>query len=253
MSIFSVIDILLQVSAACASVGRVYTTHRVVGRRWNAAALLFIALDYTLNYGHRQSDIYLTGAFIFWTLSVRTAIILLIRLDGSDYRRRLARALIAGTAWLVCAVIVILNRFQTGGFDPRTFSVIDNLSTASIGIRDLWYLAEHVVDPTVIALAGLGLGCLGEAMGDMVRTRRCIFGMGILMAGFALATHNWGQLFKNVVSDIGATVASAIEFQDRPWAQWFPGSISKMSATVRCFRSRHLMVRPGLRARTDAP
>jgi hypothetical protein len=189
---------------------------------------------------------------IFWTLSVRTLIILLFKLEGDDYWRRLARVLTAGTAWLACAGIVILNQYRSGGFNPRTLAVVVNLSTASINLRDLWYLAEHVLDPTVIALAGLGLGCLGEAMSDMVRTRRCIFGMGVLMAGFALATNNWGQLFKNVISDIAATVVSAIEFQDGPWAKWFPNIIDRASLTIRRFRPRHLMKRSDVPAEIDA-
>jgi hypothetical protein len=225
----------------------------VVGRGWNAAALLFIAFDYSLHYTYHRNNIYFSGALVFWTLSVRTAIILLFKLDGEDYWRRLGRALIAGTAWLACVGIVISNRYQTSGFDPKTLAVITNLSAASIDIQNLWSLVKYLVDPTVIALTGLGLGCLGEAMGDMVRTRRCIFGMGVLMAGFAIATHNWGQLFKNVVSDIAVTVISAIEFQDRPWGKWFPKVIGKMSATVRWFRSRYLMISPGLRAGIDAP
>jgi hypothetical protein len=253
MGIFSVLDILLQVAAACASIGRVYTPHRVIGRRWNAAALLCIALDYSLHYIIQQKGIYFTGALVFWTLSLRTAIILIFKLEGDDYGRKLLRVLIAGTAWLACAVIVTLNQYLNGGFDPKTLAVVDKLSTASIDLKDLGYLAGHIVDPTVIALAGLGLGCLGEAMGDMIRTRRCVFGMGILMAGFAVTTQNWGQLFKNVMSDIAATVASAIEFQDPPFQRWFPNVIAKMSAAVRSFRSRHLVIRPASRARVDAP
>jgi hypothetical protein len=154
---------------------------------------------------------------------------------------------------LTCAVIVISNRYQTNGFDQRTLAVIGNLSAGSIHIEDLGYLAKCLLDPMVIALAGLGLGCLGEAMGDMVRTRRCIFGMGVLMAGFALATQNWGQLFKNVVSDIGVTVISAIEFQDRPLANWFPNVVGKMSATVHGFRSRYRIARPWFSRRVDTP
>src|SRR5215470_15593934 len=105
MGTFSALDILLQVSAACASIGRVYTSDRVVGRRWNAAALLFIAFDYSLHYAYHRNDIYFTGALVFWTLSIRTAVILVFKLEGEDYGPRLARALIAGTAWLACAGI----------------------------------------------------------------------------------------------------------------------------------------------------
>jgi hypothetical protein len=245
-TIFPILDIGLQVSAAVASVGRVYTPHRLVGRRWNAAALLFIALDYSGNYVHDWRDIHFTGALVFWALTARTAVILGFQLDGDDRWRKLSRALIAGAAWIACAGIVIFNQYHTGRFDPKTLTALGALSNASIDIEAGWYLAKHVTDPTVIALTGLGLGCLGEAMGDMVRTRRCIFGMGVLMAGFALASQNWGQLFKNIVSDVTATVISAIEFRDRPLINWFPSATLKASVAVRRFRSRYLTIPPGL-------
>lgn len=40
----------------------------------------------------------------------------------------------------------------------------------TIDLHGICYLAKCFVDPTAIALTGLGLGCLGEAMGDMVQT-----------------------------------------------------------------------------------
>src|SRR5216683_3079987 len=241
-TIFPILDIVLQISAAVSSVGRVYTPNRVVGRRWNAAALLFIALDYTGVYLQEKKDIYFTGALVFWALTARTAVILGFKLDGNDRWRKLSRALIAGAAWMTCAGIVIFNQYQTDGFDPKTLTALGALSNAAIDIDASWYLAKHVIDPTVIALTGLALGCLGEAMGDMVRTRRCVFGMGVLMAGFAVATHNWGQLFKNIVSDVTATVISAIEFRDRPLIKWFPSAALNMSFAVRRFRSRYLTI-----------
>lgn len=247
--IFPIIDIVLQISAAVASIGRVYTSNRVIGRRWNSAALLFIALDYTGNYFQGRKDIHFTGALIFWALTVRTAIILGFNLDGDDRWRKLSRALIAGAAWIACATIVIFNQYWTGGFDPKTLAVLRALSGATIDIDSSWYLAKHVINPTVIALTGLALGCLGEAMGDMVRTRRCIFGMGVLMAGFAVATHNWGQLFKNIVSDVTATVISAIEFRDRPLIKWFPDGTLRMSFAIQRFRSRYLTVPADLLAK----
>jgi hypothetical protein len=248
-TIFPILDIGLQVSAAVASIGRVYTPHRLVGRRWNAAALLFIALDYSANYIHDWRDIHFTGALVFWALTARTAVILGLQLDGDDRWRKLSRALIAGAAWMACAGIVIFNQYHTGRFDPKTLTALGALSNASIDIEASWYLAKHVIDPTVIALTGLGLGCLGEVMGDMVRTRRCIFGMGVLMAGFALASHNWGQLFKNIVSDVTATVISAIEFRDRPLINWFPSAALKVSVAVHRFRSRYLTIPPDLLAK----
>jgi hypothetical protein len=249
VTIFPILDTVLQISAAVASVGRVYTSNRVIGRRWNLAALLFIALDYSVNYVYDSKDIHFTGALIFWSLTLRTAVILGLRLDGNDSRRRISRALIAAAAWTTCAGIVIFNQYKTGGFDPKTLAALRAFSEASINIDAGWYLAKHLIDPTVIALMGLGFGCLGEAMGDMVRTRRCIFGMGVLMAGFAVATQNWGQLFKNIVSDVTATVISAIEFRDHPLIKWFPSAILKMSFAVQRFRSRYLTVPDDLLAK----
>ena len=250
MALFSILDVMLQVSAAGASVGRVYTPHRVVGRRWNAAALLFVALDYAANYLHDLKNIHFTGALVFGTLTARTAVILSFKLDGDDRWRELSRAFISGAAWIVCASIVISNQYHSSGFNPQTLAVLAGLSGGSIDVNGAWYLVKHLIDPTVIALTGMGLGCLGEAMGDMVRTRRCIFGMGVLMAGFGVATHNWGQLFKNVVSDVTVTVISALEFQDRPLTKWFPNAALKMSEAVRRFRSCYLTIPPGLLAKS---
>ncbi len=253
MTIYGIVDVALQVLAAIASIGRVYTPHRITGRRWNAVALLSIAIDYSIDDVHIGENIYVTGTLVFWSLSIRTAIILVFNLDRPGYWRKLSRALIAGMAWLSCAVIVILNQYQAGGFDPKTVVAIEQLLTASLEFNDVWYLVQHVIDPTVIALAGLGLGCLGEAMGDMVRTRRCVFAMGVLMAGFAMATHNWGQLFKNLVSDVAATTISAIEFRDPPWENWFPHIIAKFSAGIRRFRSQGVTMRSSLRTGSDSP
>lgn len=233
-----ILDLLLQVLAGGASIGRVYTPHRVIGRRWNAAALLLIAIDYSVNYIQEAKDIHFTGAVVFWALTLRTAAILAFRLDGHDRWRQWSRALIAAAAWLVCAAIVVWNQYCSGGFNPTALAALRTFSAVPIRSDEVWYLAKYVVNPTVIALAGLGLGCLGEAMGDMVRTRRCILGMGILMAGFAIATQNWGQLFKNAVAGVTASVFSAIEFQDRPLPDWFPRASIRLSTGVRRFRSR---------------
>jgi hypothetical protein len=240
MNVFVLIDALLQGLSAVASVGRVYTTNRVVGRRWNLAALSFVGLDYAVNYADAHRAIQFTGALVFGTLAVRTGLILGFRLDGAVRSRQVWRALISGGAWLACAVIVTANQYRSGGFAPQTLAVLGGVAHGAIDAAGLWYLAKHVVDPSVVALTGMGLGCLGESMGDMVRTRRCVLGMGLLMSGFAAATHNWGQLFKNVVADVGTTTISAIEFQDRPLAQLFPGTSARLSDAVRRFRSRYL-------------
>jgi hypothetical protein len=240
MNVFILIDVLLQGLSAVASIGRVYTTNRVVGRRWNLSALSFVGLDYAVNYADAHRAIQFTGALVFGTLAVRTALILGFKLDGAERFRQVLRTLISGTAWLACVVIVTANQYRVGGFAPLTLRVLVGVGHGSIDAAGLWYLAKHAVDPSVVALTGMGLGCLGESMGDMVRTRRCILGMGLLMSGFGAATHNWGQLFKNVVADVGATTISAIEFQDRPLAQWFPGTAARLSDAVRRIRSRYL-------------
>ena len=207
-------DILLQLLSAGASVGRVYTTDRVIGRRWNLLALSSIGVDYTVNYLHQGRSLHLTGALVFGALSARTAMILALRLDGAGHRRQLARALISTSAWLACVAIVSLNQYRIGGIAPRTVAIL----TGPVNVAGLWYLLRHVTDPSVVALAGMGLGCVGESMGDMVRTRRCVLGMGLLMTVFAAATHNWGQLFKNAFADVTVTMISAVEYQDRPSA-----------------------------------
>ena len=50
---------------------------------------------------------------------------------------------------------------------------------------------------TLLPLAGIGLGCLGEASNDMVIRRRCVLGMGCVMAAFGFATEAWGLVFEN--------------------------------------------------------
>jgi hypothetical protein len=69
---------------------------------------------------------------------------------------------------------------------------------------------------TWLPLVGIGLGCLGEASNAMVIRRRCVLAMGCIMTLFAISTGAWGLLFKNTVSDIGASIWSMIKFRDPP-------------------------------------
>jgi hypothetical protein len=69
---------------------------------------------------------------------------------------------------------------------------------------------------TLLALVGIGLGCLGEASNQMVVRRRCVLGMGCIMAMFGVWTSAWGLVFKNAVSDVGATVYAMIKYRDPP-------------------------------------
>jgi len=69
---------------------------------------------------------------------------------------------------------------------------------------------------TMLPLVGIGLGCLGEASNAMVVRRRCVLAMGCIMTLFAISTGAWGLLFKNTISDVGASIWSMIKFRDPP-------------------------------------
>jgi hypothetical protein len=50
--------------------------------------------------------------------------------------------------------------------------------------------------------------------------------MGCVMAGFGLATEAWGLVFKNLVSDVGATIYSMNKYGDPRLptiAVWYQG------------------------------
>ena len=49
----------------------------------------------------------------------------------------------------------------------------------------------------------------------MIVRRRCVLVMGCIMAAFGLATEAWGLVFKNIVSDVGATVYSMNKYRDQ--------------------------------------
>jgi len=69
---------------------------------------------------------------------------------------------------------------------------------------------------TLLPIVGIGLGCLGEASNAMVVRRRCVLAMGCIMSLFAISTGAWGLVFKNTISDIGASIWSMIKSQDPP-------------------------------------
>jgi len=69
---------------------------------------------------------------------------------------------------------------------------------------------------TLLPLVGIGLGCLGEASNAMVVRRRCVLAMGCIMALFAISTGAWGLVFKNTISDVGASIWSMIKSRDPP-------------------------------------
>jgi hypothetical protein len=242
-------DILLQVGSATASVGRVYTVNRVVARKWNTVALLLISADYLIRFYLTPKDIYLNGSLVFGALAARTILILILNLDHGDRWRRVLRAGISGAAWILCAVIIVQNQYGVGAANPKAVSAFANFYKGQNDVHEAWNMLLRAINPTVIALAGMGLGCLGESMGDMVRTRRCILGMGLLMTAFGITTHNWGQVFKNLVSDVSMRIVSAVEYQDSPLGRWFPKMAPRISALVRRFRNDYLTFPVGLQAK----
>ena len=179
-------QILFQLTSAAASIGRVNTSSHTVSRQFNAVALGAVAADFTEKFLFTGRPDYLVGLMLFTVLTVRTLLILVFRgIEGSTVRRRVACA----AAFVVCTVTSIAGQLYVGG---------------------------RIEAMTLVPLAGIGLGCLGEASNDMVMRRRCVLGMGCVMAAFGLATEAWGLVFKNLVSDVGATVYSMNRYRDWP-------------------------------------
>ena len=69
-------QILLQLTSAVASVGRVKTSSHIVSRRFNALALAAVAADFAIKYGHTGRADFLVGLIVFVVLAVRTLLIL---------------------------------------------------------------------------------------------------------------------------------------------------------------------------------
>jgi len=179
-------QILFQLTSAMASVGRVKTTSHIVSRRFNALALGAVAADFAVKYAHTGRADFLVGLMVFIVLTGRTLLILGFgKIEGNTFRRRVACAV----AFLVCIVASVAGQF---------------------------YLGDPIRPMIVLPLAGVGLGCLGEASNDMIVRRRCVLAMGCVMAAFGLATGAWGLVFKNLVSDVGATVYSMNKYRDPP-------------------------------------
>jgi hypothetical protein len=71
---------------------------------------------------------------------------------------------------------------------------------------------------------GIGFGCLGEASDDGVVRRRCILALGCILAVFAFETSAWGLMFKNLLSDAGASAYNMLRYRDPPpWAPFSRG------------------------------
>ena len=178
--------ILFQLTSALASVGRVNTSSHVVSRRCNALALGAIAADFAVKYARTGRADFLVGLILFAVLTARTLLILgFSKIEGSVLRRRVACAV----AFAVCALASTAGQF---------------------------YLGAPPSPMTLPPLLGVGLGCLGEASNNMPARRRCVFAMGCVMASFGLATGAWGLVFKNFVSDVGATAYSMSRYRDWP-------------------------------------
>jgi hypothetical protein len=179
-------QILFQLTSAAASIGRVNTASYTVSRQFNAIALGAVAADFTEKFLHTGRPNDLVGLTLFTVLTGRTLLILgFSRIEGNTFRRRIACAV----AFFVCTVTSITGQLYFG----------------------------HGIGPmTVVPLAGIGLGCLGEASNDMTTRRRCVLGMGCVMAAFGLTTEAWGLVFKNLVSDVGATAYSMSKYRDWP-------------------------------------
>lgn len=182
-----VISASFQLTAAAASVGRVKTASHVVSRRFNALALGAVAADFAVRYVYTERVDFLVGLTVFTVLTARTLLILgFSQVEGNTFRRRVACA----TAFLVCTAASVAGQLYVSG-----------------ALRPM----------TLLPLLGIGLGCLGEASNHMVVRRRCILGMGCIMAIFGISTSSWGLVFKNTVSDVGATVYAMIKYRDPPF------------------------------------
>ena len=194
-----IISLTLQLISAGASVGRVMTQDYVASRSFNALALGAVAADFAVRYAfyvpapakveysQAPEAAYMVGLLIFTILTIRTLLILCWPRIEKDYQLRVATCL---AAFVLC--------FATG----ITANIVNSAPFRVMA----W-----------IPFLGIGLGCLGEASNNMPTRRRYVLAMGCVMASFAFSTAAWGLLFKNLFSDVGATVASMMKFGDPPF------------------------------------
>ena len=199
--------IALQLVTAAASIGRISARYYVVSRGCNALALGAVAADFAIKYfwtgraddltaqivfTHRADD--LTGLLVFAALTLRTILILCI---GSLYGTLLARR-------ITCAVTF-------------AFCILCTIAAQNIGVYAFRLIA-------LLPAIGIGVGCLGEASDDTGVRRWCILAMGCILAMFAYETTAWGLMFKNLVSDAGASVYNIIRYREPPpWAPFSRG------------------------------
>jgi hypothetical protein len=183
---YPIISSAFQLVSAVASVGRVGTRNYVVSRRFNALALGAVAADFAIKYLSTGRADHLVGLVIFTILTARTLLLLCFEtIEAEVFRRRFTCAV----AFLACVVASVASQLA---------------ATGSLALV------------TLLPLVGIGLGCLGEASNAMVVRRRCVLAMGCIMTLFAISTSAWGLVFKNTVSDVGASIWSMIKCRDPP-------------------------------------
>jgi hypothetical protein len=175
-----------QLLSAVASVGRVRTKSYVVSRRFNALALGAVTADFAIKYLCTARADHLVGLVVFTILTARTLLLLCFEtIEAEVSRRRLTCA----AAFFACAVASVASELA---------------ATGSLALV------------TLLPIVGIGLGCLGEASNAMVVRRRCVLAMGCIMSLFAISTSAWGLVFKNTISDVGASIWSMIKSRDPP-------------------------------------
>ena len=149
-------------------------------------ALGAVAADFAIKYLCTERADHLVGLVVFTILTARTLLLLCFEtIEAEVFRRRLTCA----AAFFACAVASVASELAPTG------------SLALV---------------TLLPIVGIGLGCLGEASNAMVVRRRCVLAMGCIMSLFAISTGAWGLVFKNTISDIGASIWSMIKLRDPP-------------------------------------
>lgn len=223
--------IVFQVVTASASIGRISTSNYIVSRGCNALALGAVAADFAVKYfvtgraddltsgivfTHRADD--LTGFLVFSVLALRTVLILCI---GSLDRSLLMRRITCAVTFAVCVACTI--------------------AAQNIGLYAFRLVA-------LLPAIGIGFGCLGEASDDTVVRRRCILALGCILAAFAFETSAWGLMFKNLLSDTGASAYNMLRYRDPPpWAPFSRGQPARNDAiTVERQGSAELLTEPPL-------
>ena len=177
-----------QVIHDCAEPGFGFRFQAAVSSRGNKVALALgaVAADFAIKYLCTERADHLVGLVVFTILTARMLLLLCFEtIEAEVFRRRLTCAV----AFFACAVASVASELA---------------ATGSLALV------------TLLPLVGIGMGCLGEASNAMVVRRRCVLAMGCIMALFAISTGAWGLVFKNTISDVGASIWSMIKYRDPP-------------------------------------